>query len=77
MMMLVNKYGLSHVCAKEELEETEDYNFPYLDVSFTHILNRRGGFWESYAEFYFRGALDRNSRLTNLFEYLLLTSWNG
>lgn len=80
MMRLVNKYGLSHVCANQELEERGNYDYPYMDISWTYIFDwniSMYGEWLSYIEFYFRGALDRNSRLKNLFEYLLLTSWNG
>ena len=77
MIMLVNKYGMSHVCAKQELHARESYDYPYLDISWTYIFKSDYGVFHKYIEFYFRGALDRNSSLTNLFEYLLLTSWNG
>ena len=83
MMMLVNKYGLSHVCAKKELEETGLNIFPYLDVSSqlaecTHFDpdTKTCYGYIPQMKFYFRGALDRNSPLKNLFEYLLLKSWN-
>ena len=37
MLSLVNKYGLSHVCANPEFENIDflrqyNYNFPYLDI---------------------------------------------
>ena len=69
--MLVNKYGLSHVCAKQEFRQSRNNFFPYLDVSFDLTSSN------DQIEFYFRGALDQNSTLKNLFEYLMLTSWNG
>lgn len=77
MMMLINKYGLSHVCAKPELEETKNSTYPYLDISLTYNVHNFITLATQNIEFYFRGALDQNSRLKNLFEYLLLTSLNG
>ena len=77
MLMLVNKFGLSHVCAFQEFQNIGDplcydpkckplpYNFPYLDIYLPGNL---------IIEFYFRGTKDRNLKFQNLFEYLLWTS---
>ena len=76
MLMLVNKYGLSHVCALPEFQNIEKqvftlaYNFPYLDIYLPDHSNSR-------IEFYYRGAKDRNIKFKNLFEYLLWTADNG
>ena len=74
--MLVNKYGLSHVCALHELENIgislhiKPYNFPYLDIYLSKTQNLT-------IEFYYRGAKDRNLTFKNLFEYLLWSASNG
>ena len=79
MLMLVNKYGLSHVCALQEFENIGikiftfghlPYDFHYLDIYLPDPSN-------SKIEFYYRGARDRNIRFKNLFEYLLWTADNG
>ena len=83
--MLVNQYGLSHVCAEPEFQfigRREDYYFPYLDIKLSYLrgeyidefLNGTNGtigynYYE--IEFYYRGALDRDFKFENLFEYLL------
>ena len=72
--MLVNKYGLSHVCALQEFHNIEDplhglpYNFPHLDIYLSG---------NSAIEFYFRGTKDRKLKFKNLFEYLLWAASNG
>ena len=78
MLMLVNLYGLSHVCAFDEFENIGvltrpndyPYNFPYLDIYFPDPR-------KSAIEFYYRGARDRNLKFKNLFEYMLWNSLNG
>lgn len=77
MLLLVNKYGLSHVCALEEFQNIEvdkfkplynGYNFPYLDIYISGY---------STIEFYYRGSQFRKLKFKNLFEYLLWTALNG
>ena len=73
MLMLVNEYGLSHVCALHEFQNIGDplyepYNFPYLDIYLS------GNFT---IEFFYRGTKDRKLKFKNLFEYLLWTASNG
>ena len=82
MLMLVNHYGLSHVCAFDQFENIEvlntageisrtfPYNFPYLDI---YLPDSR----TSAIEFYYRGARDRRFKFKNLFEYMLWNSLNG
>ena len=77
MLMLINEYGLSHVCALHEFQniaprlfETYPYNFPYLDIYLSDP-------YSPTIEFYYRGAKDRNLQFKNLFEYLLSTASNG
>ena len=81
MLILVNKYGLSHVCALQEFKDigTNDlsmtkvtlmpYNFPFLDI----YLSNTSGF-NSIIEFYYRGTKDQNLKFKNLFEYLFSTA---
>ena len=86
--MLVNKYGLSHVCALQEFQNIGKhslselpYNYPYLDIYLPITWNPRP--WISTyhldpkIEFYYRGAKDRTLKFKNLFEYLLWTADNG
>ena len=74
MLMLVNEYGLSHVCALREFQKIDEslfqlpYNFPYLDISLSGNLA---------IEFYYRGTKDRKLKFKNLFEYLLWAASNG
>ena len=74
MLILVNKYGLIHVCALPEFKNigisifTLPYSFPYLDIYF--LSNQS-------IEFYYRGIKDRNLKFKNLFEYLVWTALNG
>ena len=74
MLMLVNEYGLSHVCALREFENIGvslhelPYNFPYLDIYLSGNLK---------VEFYYQGTKDRKLKFENLFEYLLSTASNG
>ena len=86
MLMLLNKYGLSHVCAFDEFENIGvparsrrnrpnlpndfPYNFPYLDIYFPDSRT-------SAIEFYYQGARDRRFKFKNLFEYMLWNSLNG
>ena len=78
MLMLINEYGLSHVCAFEDLQnigisrertDTPLY-FPYLDIYLPDPS-------KSAIEFYYRGARDRNFKFKNLFEYVLWTGLYG
>ena len=76
MLILINQYGLSHVCALQEFENIGNqifselpYNFPHLDIYLPDPSN-------SKIEFYYRGAKDRNIQFKNLFEYLLSTAEN-
>ena len=74
MLILVNKYGSSHVCALPEFKNigihllTNSYNFPYLDIYFPS---------KDTIEFYYRGTKDLNLKFKNLFEYLVLSALNG
>ena len=77
MLILVNEYGLSHVCALPEFENIEKlsgrqtklpYNFPYLDIYFPS---------NKTIEFYYRGTKDRTLKFKNLLEYLIWTTLNG
>ena len=83
MLMLVNRFGLSHVCALEEFKNTLDkrfkpYYFPYLDtyisidyIAYPELIEN----WK--IEFYYRGAKDRKLKFENLFEYLLWSASYG
>ena len=80
MLLLVKKYGLSHICALPEFQSIGiversrlPYNFPYLDIHLSYDRSRS----YSTIEFYYRGAKDRNLQLRNLFEHLLSTALNG
>ena len=80
MLLLVNKYGLSHICALPEFENIGiveasrlPFNFPYLDIYLSYDESRS----YSNIEFFYRGAKDRKLELRNLFEYLLWTALNG
>lgn len=72
MLILVNKYGLSHVCASQEFQNievemtAEPFNFPYLDIYL----------FETTIDFYYRGAKNRTIKFENLFEYLFSTALN-
>ena len=82
MLMLVNTFGLSHVCAFQEFQNIGEpffqllpYNFPYLDI---YLPGRVGpGRAGPGIEFYSRGTKDRKLKFKNLFEYLLWTASNG
>ena len=91
MLSLVNKYGLSHVCADPEFENIEYFgdqkggdreipiNFPYLDMHAKPEFSRE---WpEKLAginiEFFLRGTKDKEWEFQNLFEYLFWTSLHG
>ena len=80
MLILVKKYGLSHVCALQEFKAIGGdallslvmlmpYNFPFLDI----YLSNTSGF-NSIIEFYYRGTKDQNLTFKNLFEYLFSTA---
>ena len=80
MLILVNKYGLNHICALPEFQNIGSvqhnnlpYNFPYLDIYLSYDESRS----YSNIEFYYRGAKDRKLQLRNLFEHLLWTALNG
>ena len=84
MLSLVNKYGLSHVCANLEFENIENdgdgkdgdrdimFNFPYIDMHFKLNNNR-----DAIIEFFLRGTKDKDLEFQNLFEYLFWTSLHG
>ena len=87
MLSLVNKYGLSHVCADPEFRNIEyegdgkryreiPINFPYLDMhskpEFSHTTLARINI-----EFFLRGTKDKVREFQNLFEYLYWTSLHG
>ena len=84
MLSLVNKYGLSHVCANPEFENIENrgdgkdkdrdimFNFPYIDMHFKLNNNR-----DAIIEFFLRGTKDKELEFQNLFEYLFWTSLHG
>ena len=88
MLSLVNKYGLSHVCADPEFENIEYFgdekggdreipiNFPYLDM---HAKPRFSRDWLAgiNIEFFLRGTKDKMWEFQNLFEYLFWTSLHG
>lgn len=83
MLKLVNKYGLSHVCASNEFENIENrlgilgdtLNFPHLDIYVSYPWSYK------QIEFYFRGTNDQDLSqrmiFQNYFEYLRSTSMNG
>ena len=90
MLLLVNKYGLSHVCALEEFQnlgipsDRLPYNFPNLDILFPLGLRSSPSdscfdscFNSAAIEFFYRGVHDRQLEFNNLFEYLLWTASNG
>ena len=59
MLILVNEYGLSHVCALPEFENIGKlaylpYNFPYLDIYFPSNKTE----FDFPIEFYYRGTKD-------------------
>ena len=81
MLSLVNKYGLSHVCANREFQNIEYwgdgkddgdrdslFNFPYIDMHFSN---------GSIIEFYFRGTKERSLKFQTLFEYFLSIKNHG
>ena len=81
MLLLVNNYGLSHVCALQEFKNIENelrftlpYNFPYLDI---YLSTPSFNSSNTNIEFYYRGAKDQNLKFRNLFEYLFWTALNG
>ena len=84
MLVLINKYGLSHVCGNQifdNLEKTnianngrgEPFNFPYLDT----YLSLNWSTWDYNVEFYARGQKDHEINYKNIFEYLLSTTSHG
>ena len=84
MLVLINKYGLSHVCGNQifdNIEKTnndifgrgEPFSFPYLDA----YLNFNRSTWEYNVEFYARGQKDHDINYRNIFEYLLSTTSHG
>ena len=85
MLSLVNKYGLSHVCANPEFQNIEHvrdgkvgdrtimFNFPFLDMHFKENENYSD---ENY-DFFLRGTKDKEIEFKNLFEYLFWTSLHG
>ena len=84
MLILVKKYGLSHVCALQEfkaiggdallsLVKLMPYNFPFLDIYLSNTSYKWEGQYNSTIEFYYRGTKDQNLTFKNLFEYLFST----
>ena len=91
MLSLVNKYGLSHVCADSEFKNIEyigdgkgqsgiPINFPYLDMHLKPDLSVIPG-TENLAglkiDFFLRGTKDKAWKFQNLFEYLFWTNLHG
>ena len=86
MLSLVNKYGLSHVCANPEFENIENdgdgkdgdrdimFNFPYIDM---HFKLNNNDYDFDIIEFFLRGTKDKELEFQNLFEYLFWTSLHG
>ena len=88
MLSLVNKYGLSHVCANPEFENIENvgdgkdgdrdimFNFPYIDMHF-NLIKLDYNLHAFNIEFFLRGTKDKELEFQNLFEYLFWTSLHG
>ena len=90
MLSLVNKYGLSHVCADPEFKNIEYFgdgkarknfrvtpiNFPYLDMHSKPEFSDKN-LTRIDIEFYLRGTKDKMWEFKNLFEYLYWTSLHG
>ena len=86
MLLLVQEYGLSHVCANSEFKNIEDFgsnssflnlNYPYLDIYFKKS-DVHGNIYQTFEiEFYFRGTKHQELKFENLLEYLLWTSLHG
>ena len=88
MLLDINVYGLSHVCANEVFEsfskvdydhyfnfDSPTHNFPNLDIHHTKIWKEEK--FDHQVEFYFRGSKDYPTNYQNLFEYLVATEYNG
>ena len=87
MLLLVNKYGLSHVCGNDEFKNQEqstwgnnnNYFYPYLDILFEDknvekYLRKK----LKRMEFLFRGYNeDDQMDFGNLFQYLLFAQSHG
>ena len=87
MLILVKKYGLSHVCALQEFTDMPNALWsrpnPYglraklmAESNFPFLdiyLSNTSGF-NSIIEFYYRGTKDQNLTFKNLFEYLFSTA---
>ena len=80
MLILVNKYGLSHVCALQEFKDIGlsqrrimPYNFPFLDIYLSNTSYKWNEQYNSTIEFYYRGTKDKNLTFKNLFKYLFST----
>ena len=46
MLLFVNEFGLSHLCAEQEFDflgNRRDYNFPYLDIHVRNLFQIRKG----------------------------------
>ena len=88
MLSLVNKYGLSHVCANPEFQNIEHvrdgkvgdrtimFNFPYIDMHF-NLIKLDYNLDAFNIEFFLRGTKDKELEFQNLFEYLFWTSLHG
>ena len=86
---MLNKYGLSHVCANREFENIEiyqkyNYHFPYLDMyqKKENLPEDERTDWcqtelciqfPRSIEFFLRGTKEKNWEFKNLFEYLFWT----
>ena len=87
MLSLVNKYGLSHVCADREFKNIEyvgdgkgsgftPINFPYLDIKLKPDFVD-GSLAKLNIDFFLRGTKDNSWKFQNLFEYLFWTNLHG
>ena len=91
MLLLVQTYGLSHVCANTEFENIDDwssanqtsfydptFNFPYLDIYLSReIFSYFLDREQFHIKFYLRGTKDQELKFQNLFEFMLFTNLHG
>ena len=84
MLLLLNEYGLSHVCGNDEFQNLESsktvgspYYYPYLDIQFE--INAGNIDDPTFSmKFLFRGYNEDNQmQFRNLFQYLVLAESNG
>ena len=79
ILLNVNSYGLSHLCAFSIFELAEEsmadlsFSYPFLDIYFK---NDRANSKHD-VEFYSRGFKYDKTSFNNLFEYLIFTEQHG